>query len=116
MQVMSVLWQLKTATVAQLKHELDDLWEPEMAYTTVLTYLRSLQAKGWVRALKGQRAFRYQPSVTQSEARNDAVFDLADVLFEGRREELLRWLVEDARLKRPMLERARRIIEARLGD
>ena len=45
LDVMSVLWQLGSGTVAEVRAALED----EFAYTTVLTVLRTLEAKGHVR-------------------------------------------------------------------
>ena len=114
MQVMSVLWDLRSATAAQVHHALRDLWEPEMAYTTVSSHLRSLCAKGWVEAEKGARAHQFVPIVSQNHARDRAVFEIIDVLFNGKLEDLLRHVLYDRKLKRPAIVRLRRILEARL--
>lgn len=114
MQVMSVVWHLKQPTVAEVQQELNQLWEPEVAYNTVLTHLRSLRAKGWVGAVDEGRAHRYLPAVSRRYARFLALTDLAEVLFEGSREQLLTELVRDRTLTPATLQRLRRLIDARL--
>src|SRR5450759_4142936 len=49
LEVMSVLWDRGSGTVAEVREEMNELYEPDLAYTTVLTILRSLRAKGWAR-------------------------------------------------------------------
>ena len=90
LQVMSVLWRHEDASVATVQAELNAHWEPDVAYTTVLTYLRSLIAKGWVSAETSERAYRYVPVVSRHHARAWAVTELLDLYYDGSREALLR--------------------------
>jgi len=116
MQVMSVLWDLKDASVVQVQQELNDRWEPEVAYNTVLTHLRSLKAKGWVKAVDEGRAHRFLPAVSRTHARFVALTDLTEVLFDGSRDVLLTELVSDRKLPLATLQRLRRLLDERLGE
>lgn len=116
MEVMSVLWTSGSGTVAEVQDALQALRVPDLAYNTVLTYLRSLRAKGWVRTEDEGRAHRYYPAVTRESARGGALRRLTDLMYEGSRELLLTQLVSDRRLPPRTLERLRRLLEERLKE
>lgn len=116
MEVMSVLWTSGSGTVAEVQEALRALKVPDLAYNTVLTYLRSLRAKGWVRTEDEGRAHRYYPAVSRESARGGAVRRLTDLMYEGSRELLVTQLVSDRRLPPRTLERLRRLLEQRLKE
>ncbi len=110
LQVMAVLWKRQSGTVAEVMADLNDLWEPEIAYTTVLTYLRTLKRTGWVRTDTEGHADRYFPAATIDQVRRLALDDCVDLLFEGRREELFRWLIHDRLSSRRVLRWVRIVL------
>jgi BlaI family penicillinase repressor len=114
LEVMSVLWDLGSGTVAEVRQQLNDTFEPDVAYTTVLTMLRSLRAKGWARVEGEGRAHRYFPAVALDTARRDALHRLTDLFYDGSRELLLTQLVSDRRLRGPELLRLRLLLDERL--
>jgi predicted transcriptional regulator len=116
MEVMSVLWTGGSGTVAEVQGALGALGVPELAYNTVLTYLRSLRAKGWVRVEGEGRAHRYYPTVSRESARGGALRRLTDLMYEGSRERLLTHLVADRHLSPETLRRLRRLLEDRLKE
>jgi BlaI family transcriptional regulator, penicillinase repressor len=110
LDVMTVLWERGSGTVAEVRAALDD----ELAYTTVLTVLRILEAKGHVRHEGEGRAHRYYALVAERAARRGAVRELVDRFFSGSPELLLTELVGDRVLGRADLRRLRRLLDARL--
>ena len=64
LDVMSVLWTVKSGTVAEVRERLSD----DLAYTTVLTVLRTLETKGFARHEEEGKAHRYFPTVARDEA------------------------------------------------
>src|SRR5437667_449732 len=64
LDVMSVLWDAGSATVAEVRERLSD----DLAYTTVLTVLRTLEQKGYVGHTGEGRAHRYHPLVKRAAA------------------------------------------------
>lgn len=114
MEAMAVLWERGSGTVVEVQKELNEVYEPEVAYTTVLTMLRSLRAKGWVRVEEEGRAHRFFPTVPREYARWTSLHRLTDVLFGGSRELLLTELVSDRRLNTMELRRLRRLLDERL--
>ncbi|HEY9448123.1 MAG TPA: BlaI/MecI/CopY family transcriptional regulator [Gemmatimonadaceae bacterium] len=108
LDIMGVLWELGSGTVAEVRERLP----AELAYTTVLTILRNLEAKGFLRHESEGKAHRYFPSVARRAARRTAVTRLIDKLFHGSPEQLIAQLVEDRALTADDLQRIRRRIGA----
>lgn len=112
LDVMAVLWELGSATVAEVRERLTD----DLAYTTVLTVLRTLEEKGHVGHREEGRAYRYYPRVGREEAGQSAVERLVNSVFGGSAEQLLTHLVSDRRLSASELRRLRRLLDERLGE
>lgn len=106
-EVMEALWDLGAATVAEVRGQL----KVDLAYTTVLTMLRNLEAKGYVKHDEEGRAHRYSPAVARDEAQRSAVRDLAAKLFKGSSALLLTQLVENEALSDEDLKRIRQLLE-----
>ena len=109
LDVMSVLWDLGSGTVAEVREQLP----AELAYTTVLTILRNLEAKGLVSHEAEGKAHRYSPRVAQRAARKSAVAHIIDKLFHGSPEQLLAHLVEERTLGAEDLRRLNAQLRAR---
>ena len=69
LDVMAVLWEVGDGTVAEVREKLP----ADLAYTTVLTILRKLEAKGLVRHKVEGKAHRYYPRVAQKNARRSVL-------------------------------------------
>jgi len=111
LDVMSVLWDLGSATVAEVRDRLGD----ELAYTTVLTILRTLEEKGYVEHTQEGKAYRYHPAVARERAGASAVNRLLGKIYRGSPELLLTHLVSDRDLSTDDLERMRELLDERLG-
>lgn len=111
LDVMAVLWELGSATVADVKDRLSD----PLAYTTVLTVLRTLEEKGRVGHEEEGRAYRYFPLVERDQAQESALRRLVQKLFSGSPELLLTHLVSDRDLSERELMRLRRLLDERLN-
>jgi predicted transcriptional regulator len=85
----------------------------ELAYTTVLTMLRTLEEKGHVRHEEEGRAYRYIPTVDREAAGRSALRRLMRKVFKGSPEALLTQLVSERGLSPQQLERMRRLLEDR---
>jgi BlaI family transcriptional regulator, penicillinase repressor len=110
LDVMDVLWEHGASTVAEVQDALPD----ELAYTTVLTMLRTLEEKGYVTHEEEGRAYRYHPLVERSEAGASAVTRLMRKLFRGSPELLLTHLVAQRGLTKAQLQEMRRMLDERL--
>jgi predicted transcriptional regulator len=112
LDVMGVLWERGPSTVAQVQESLSD----ELAYTTVLTILRTLEEKGHVAHDEEGRAYRYYPLVERSAAGASAVGRLVRKLFRNSPELLLTHLVAERGLTREELERLRAVLDERIEE
>ena len=110
--VMSILWRRGSATVTEVR---DDL-EEELAYTSVLSALQTLEEKGYVRHEPEGRAYRYFPTIEAERAGGSAISRIRDAIFQGSAERMFAQLVSDKKLSRAELERMRRLLAERLGD
>ena len=111
LDIMGVLWEHGPSTVADVKERLRDV----LAYTTVLTILRTLEEKGHVGHESEGRAYRFHALVERGEARVSAVDRITRKLFAGSTETLLTHLVSDQELSDEQLQRIRDLLDARLG-
>lgn len=109
--IMAVLWRRGPSTVAEVREALHD----ELAYTTVLTMLRTLQGKGYVGYEEEGRTHRYYAAVEQQAARKSALQHLALKLFDGSPELLLTHLVSAQKLDRKQLDRIRKLLDDKAG-
>ena len=112
LDIMDVLWEHGPSTVADVRARISI----ELAYTTVLTILRTLEEKGHVGHESEGRAYRYHALVERGEARVTAVDRITRKLFAGSTETLLSHLVSDQELSDEQLERIRALLDARLGN
>jgi len=112
LDVMGVLWALGSATVAEVRDRLHD----DLAYTTVLTVLRTLEGKGYVGHREEGRAHRYRPLVKREAAGKSALRRLRRKVFDGSAEQLLTQLVSDRDLSEDELCRMRRLLDERLRE
>lgn len=113
LDIMAVLWNRGSATVAEVRERLPD----DFAYTTVLSVLRTLEEKGHVGHREEGKAHRYIPLVERRVAGRSALARLIDTVFNGSPELLLTQLVSDRDLTDDQIKNLRRLMDARLrGD
>jgi predicted transcriptional regulator len=109
--IMQVLWDHGPSLVSEVRERLTDT----LAYTTVLTVLRTLQTKGYVGYEEEGRGHRYFASVKQQAARKNALQHLTDKLFKGSAELLFTHLVSDQKLSPEQIARMRELLAERNG-
>jgi predicted transcriptional regulator len=111
LRLMDVLWKKRQATVSDVVASLpDNLGNPPLAYSTVLTTMRILEAKGYLRHTKKGRAFVYEPLIAQEEASTKAVRHLVSRFFGGSRELLVLNLLREETIGRAELRRIKKMI------
>lgn len=104
--VMQVLWEHGPSVVNEVKERLAD----DLAYTTVLTILRTLEQKGYVKHEEEGRVHRYFAAVKEDAARKSALQHLTGKLFKGSAELLFTHLVSDRKLSRDQIDRMRALL------
>jgi predicted transcriptional regulator len=110
--IMDILWQKGSAVVTDVVGALSN---SAVAYNTVLTTLRILERKGYVRHTKEGRAFVYHPVVQRGEASRKAVRNLVQRFFQDSPELLILNVLEDERLDEIELARLKRMISGEAG-
>lgn len=111
LDVMVVLWHRGAATVAEVRGHITD----DLAYTTVLTVLRTLEAKGHVGHEGAGRAYLYFPRTVRRDAARAAVDHVIDGVFQGSPELLLARVLTDPRLSPDQLRRIRDQVDRQLA-
>ena len=104
--VMEILWEHGPSVVSEVRNHLVD----KLAYTTVLTILRTLETKGYVAHEEEGRVHRYYANVQEQAARKSALSHLKSKLFKGSTELLFTHLVSDQKLTREQITRMRKML------
>lgn len=111
LQIMNVVWDKGTATVSDVKEALSRGRKP--AYSTILTMMRKLEAKGYLEHEVQERTYIYRPTISKETVRHSMVGDVLDRLFEGSPSLLLSSLVEQDRISEKELRKIRKLIRER---
>lgn len=111
LRLMDIVWDKGTATVGEVAAALPG--EPGLAYNTVLTTLRILEHKGYVRHAKPRegRAFVYRAVVGRKQASRNAVRHLIRRFFANSPELLVLNLLDDRDLSQQELRNIRNLVE-----
>jgi BlaI family penicillinase repressor len=109
LEVARVLWELKEASVRAV-HEAFPAAR-QIDFTTVQTYLRRLETKGYVVARLEGRTRIYSPKVQSDKVIGETVDDLIERLFGGETLPLMRHLIEDRGMSEQDLAALRQLIE-----
>ena len=109
---MAVLWDRGPSSVAEVRAALEDA----LAYTTVLTVLRTLEEKGSVGHEEEGRAYRYHALVAREAAGRNALRRMLGKLFAGSPERLLTQLVDERGMAPDELNRLRALLDARIDE
>lgn len=105
-RIMEILWAHGSATVAQVADALAG--KDGTAYTTILTLMRILRAKGYLVSRKDGRADVYRPCVARNTVARKAVGELLAKFFSGSPGELVLSFLRDESLRPDELEALRR--------
>ncbi len=111
LQIMNVVWDKGRATVHDVKDTISRGRKP--AYSTILTMMRKLEAKGYLSHDVDDRTYVYRPTISRQTVRQGVIGDLLDRLFEGSPSLLLNSLVEQNRISEEELREIRKLITKR---
>jgi BlaI family penicillinase repressor len=111
LQIMKVVWDRGKATVRDVKNALSRGRKP--AYSTVLTMMRKLEAKGYLAHEVRDRTYVYRATISRRAVRRSVLGDVLDRLFEGSPSLLLNSLVEQDRVGQKELREIRKLIHKR---
>lgn len=109
LRIMKVLWEKGSATVHEVLEALPP--KPSLAYTSVLTIIRILEKKEYVKHVKDRRAHVYIPQVAREDATRSEVRRLVSRFFGDSHELLVLNILEDKSIDAEELERMRQLLE-----
>jgi BlaI family penicillinase repressor len=107
--IMKVVWRLDKATVRDVYEALRE--RREIAYTTVMTMMKILEDKGYLKKARVDRAYEYRPAKPRHQVVGAMVRDFLDRVFDGAAAPLLVHLAKDKRLSKEDKELIRRLAE-----
>jgi BlaI family transcriptional regulator, penicillinase repressor len=117
--VLKVLWELRSGTVSAVRERYNERHGRELAYNTLLTFLRRLEQKGAVRVDKEREPYVYRPAQKEKATLRDRVQRFVDTVFDGRMDDLILHLIEEEAISPQELARIRGKLEqapsARVG-
>jgi len=109
LRLMDVLWQQGPSTVQQVLEALPK--KSQLAYNSVLTTIRILEKKGYLRHIKDGRAHVYRPLVERAEASRSEIRHLANRFFKNSHEMLVLNILEERGIEAEELKRLRQLLE-----
>ncbi len=104
---MKIVWERESTTVRDVYEAL--LERRKVAYTTVMTMMKILEQKKYLKKTQVDRAYVYQPTQPKGQVIGDMVREFVNRVFNGSAEPLLVHLVEDNQLSRKDLEEIARL-------
>jgi predicted transcriptional regulator len=107
--IMKVVWRLERATVRDVYEALRK--RREIAYTTVMTMMKVLEEKGYLKKTRVERAYEYRPTQPRAQVLAGMVRDFVDRVFDGAAAPLLLHLAKDSRLSKEERQLIKRIAE-----
>jgi BlaI family transcriptional regulator, penicillinase repressor len=109
LRIMDILWLKGSGTVQLILESLSQ--KPALAYNTVLTTIRILERKGYVKHSKDGRAHVYAPLVRREEATRSEISHLVGRFFKNSHEQLVLNILEDRGIDAEELNRLRAMLE-----
>jgi BlaI family penicillinase repressor len=111
-QIMKVVWDRNRVTVRDVYEAL--LERRQVAYTTVMTMMKILEQKGFLKKTAGEdRAFVYEPARSRQSVMREMVKEFVDRVFGGSASPLMVHLVEDKHVTTKDLDELRKLIRKR---
>jgi BlaI family penicillinase repressor len=107
--IMKVVWRLEQATVRDVYEAIRA--KRDIAYTTVMTMMKILEEKGYLKKSRADRAYLYRPAQPRHQVVGDIVRDFLDRVFDGAAAPLLLHLAKEGRLSKEERRLIRRIAE-----
>ena len=107
--IMKIVWRLEDASVREVYETLRK--QRTVAYTTVMTMMGTLEAKGYLKKRADGRAFRYRPARPEGRVITSLVREFVDRVFDGASRPLLAHLVAEGRLTKEERAELKRLID-----
>ena len=108
LDIMGVLWELGEGTVTEVRARVD----PDLAYTSISSMIRTLELKGFVSHRRGEgKTHVYFPVIAPEAAGESALGRVLDKIYGGSPIKLLAHLMQQKRVSPKELERMRDLLK-----
>ncbi len=108
LDIMSVLWDLGEATVTEVRDRVD----PDLAYTSISSMIRTLEIKGYVSHRRGEgKTHVYFPVIDAEKAGESVLGRVLDKVYGGSPIKLLAHLIDQHRLSDKEVARMRDLLK-----
>ena len=108
-EIARLLWEMESASVREIHDAISKT--RDIDFSTVQTYLRRLESKGYARTKLEGRVRIYSPRVKAATVIRETVNDMIDRLFGGQTMPLMQHLVQDGKVTRKELAELRKQID-----
>ena len=114
LEVARLVWDAGSATVREVLEALPT--GRRLDYKTVQTYLRRLEAKGYLRTKREGRSLRYLPRISARKVIRETVEDFMNRLFDGEALTLFEHLIRDRGLSDEEIQKLRDLLDDLEGE
>lgn len=108
-EVLKALWQIEKGSVGEIFAAVSP--ELKMDYTTVQTYVRRLEAKGYITSKRVGRNKRYCSAVRRSQVLGEAINDFVERLFDGDFLPMVKHLVDNREISQAEIDDLMQIVK-----
>jgi BlaI family penicillinase repressor len=108
--VLEVVWDLREASVHQVRESLDRR-RKKLAYTTVLSVMQKLEKAGWLEHRAAGKSYIYRAAKSREEAGAGSVRGLLRRVFAGDALAMFQHLIRESDLSDDELAELKRLIE-----
>lgn len=108
-EVLKALWSLEQGGVGEIHAALPK--KLEMDYSTTQTYVRRLEAKGYIESQRVGRNKSYHPAVRRKQVLGEAIDEFIDRMFDGQMLPMFRHMVDSREISSDELNDLMRIVE-----
>ena len=108
LRLMRLLWAIGECSVQDLVSAMPS--DSRLAYNSVLTTIRILEAKGYVWHRQEGRAFLYSPRIAEQDAQQSEVKHMLNRFFGDSREKLMLAILGDGEVDEKELQRLKQVI------
>ena len=109
MEILKHVWELGEASVADVREKM--LEYRDVAYTTVMTIMKNLADKKYLKYREEGRSYIYSAAIDPNDVRFNLIDRLVDKVFEGSPKELVQTLVQSENLTEAERREIKKMIE-----
>lgn len=109
MEILNIVWELEEASVSDVREKI--LKKRKVAYTTVMTIMKNLADKDYLKYRKEGLSYIYSPAVKSDDVRFNLINRLVDKVFKGSPKNLVQTLVQNENLSEEERREIKKMID-----